>query len=77
MKDQKLSLLSSWSGVKRVVIDAARREGKGLSRWRPYEKDLNLQLARKLASQDPPELKIQAIMTRETDRFIPWRNERP
>ena len=73
-KDQKLSLAQQLGlGVKRVVIDAGHggKDKGAIGEGALYEKDLNLQLAKKLAQKIRQELKIQAIMTRETDRFIP------
>jgi N-acetylmuramoyl-L-alanine amidase len=73
-KDQKLSLAQQLGlGVKRVVIDAGHggKDKGAIGDGALYEKDLNLHLAKKLAQKIRQELKIQAIMTRETDRFIP------
>jgi N-acetylmuramoyl-L-alanine amidase len=74
MKDQKLSLAQQLClGVNRVVIDAGHggKDKGAIGDGTLYEKDLTLQLAKKLAHKIRQELKIQAIMTRETDRFIP------
>ena len=74
MKDQKLSLAQQLGlGVKRVVIDAGHggKDKGAIGDGTLYEKDLTLQLAKKLAHKIRQELKIQAIMTREGDRFIP------
>ena len=74
MKDQKLSLAQQLClGVNRVVIDAGHggKDKGAIGDGTLYEKDLTLQLAKKLAHKIRQELKIQAIMTREGDRFIP------
>ena len=73
-KDPKLSLAQQLGlGVKRVVIDAGHggKDKGAIGEGAVYEKDLNLQLAKKLAQRIRQELKLQAVMTRETDRFIP------
>jgi N-acetylmuramoyl-L-alanine amidase len=56
-----------------VVIDAGHggKDKGAIGDGTLYEKDLTLQLAKKLAHKIRQELKIQAIMTREGDRFIP------
>lgn len=74
VKDQKLSLAQQLGlGVQRVVIDAGHggKDKGAIGDGTLYEKDLNLLLAKKLAQKFRQELKIQAIMTREGDRFIP------
>ena len=74
MKDQKLSLAQQLClGVNRVVIDAGHggKDKGAIGDGTLYEKDLTLQLAKKLAHKIRQELKIQTIMTREGDRFIP------
>jgi N-acetylmuramoyl-L-alanine amidase len=74
VKDHKLSLAQQLGlGVQRVVIDAGHggKDKGAIGDGNLYEKDLNLLLAKKLAQKIRQELKIQAIMTREGDRFIP------
>ncbi len=73
-KDQKLSLAQQLClGVQRMVIDAGHggKDKGAIGDGTLYEKDLTLQLAKKLAHKIRRELKIQTIMSRESDRFIP------
>ncbi len=73
-KDQKLSLAQQLClGVQRVVVDAGHggKDKGAIGDGTLYEKDLTLQLAKKLAQKIHRELKIQTIMSREGDRFIP------
>ena len=73
-KDHKLSLAQQLGlGVQRVVIDAGHggKDKGAIGDGTIYEKDLNLLLAKKLAQKIRQDLKIQAIMTRDGDRFIP------
>lgn len=74
VKDQKLSLAQQLGlGVRRMVIDAGHggKDKGAIGDGALYEKDLTLQLAKKLAQKIRQELKIQTIMTRDNDRFIP------
>ena len=73
-KDHKLSLAQQLGlGVKRVVIDAGHggKDKGAIGEGALYEKDLNLQLAKKLALKIRQELGILADLTRGGDRFIP------
>ncbi|RPH87294.1 MAG: N-acetylmuramoyl-L-alanine amidase [Desulfobacteraceae bacterium] len=74
VKDHKLSLAQQLGlGVKRVVIDAGHggKDKGAIGEGGLYEKDLNLQLAKKLALKIRQELGILADLTRGGDRFIP------
>jgi N-acetylmuramoyl-L-alanine amidase len=73
-KDLKLSLAQQLGlGVKRVVIDAGHggKDKGAIGEGAVYEKDLNLVLARKLAQRLRQDLKVQTILTRDSDRFLP------
>jgi N-acetylmuramoyl-L-alanine amidase len=73
-KDLKLSLAQQLGlGVRRIVIDAGHGgKDKGASGEGPvHEKDLTLLLAKKLAQRLKQELKVEAILTRDSDRFLP------
>jgi N-acetylmuramoyl-L-alanine amidase len=73
-KDLKLSLAQQLGlGVKRVVIDAGHggKDKGAIGEGAVYEKDLNLLLAKKLAQRLRQDLKVQAVLTRDSDRFLP------
>ena len=73
-KDQKLSLAQQLGlGVKRVVIDPGHggKDKGAIGNGQVYEKDLTLALARKLAHKLRQEMKVETILTRDTDRFLP------
>ncbi|MBI5585608.1 MAG: N-acetylmuramoyl-L-alanine amidase [Deltaproteobacteria bacterium] len=73
-RDLKLSLAQQLGlGIKRVVIDAGHggKDKGAIGEGALYEKDLTLLLARKLAQRVRQELKVQTVLTRDSDRFLP------
>lgn len=73
-REKKLSLAQQLGlGVKRIIIDAGHggKDKGAIGRNGLYEKNLTLKLAKKLAQRIHQDLKIETLLTRGTDCFVP------
>jgi len=74
VRDKKLSLAQQLGlGVKRIVIDAGHggKDTGAIGQKNFYEKKLTLKLAKKLAKRIQKDLKLEVLLTRGMDYFIP------
>ncbi|MBI5604716.1 MAG: N-acetylmuramoyl-L-alanine amidase [Deltaproteobacteria bacterium] len=72
-RERKLSLAQQLGlGVKRVIIDAGHggKDKGATGKGGLYEKDLTLKIAKKFAQRIQQDLKLEALLTRETDHFV-------
>ena len=73
-REKKLSLAQQLGlGVKRIIIDAGHggKDKGAIAKNGLYEKNLTLKLAKKLAQRIQQDLKIETLLTRGTDCFVP------
>jgi N-acetylmuramoyl-L-alanine amidase len=73
-REKKLSLAQQLGlGVKRIIIDAGHggKDKGAIAKNGLYEKNLTLKLAKKLAQRIHQDLKIETLLTRGTDCFVP------
>jgi N-acetylmuramoyl-L-alanine amidase len=73
-REKKLSLAQQLGlGVKRIIIDAGHggKDKGAIGKNNTYEKTLTLKIAKKLSQKIQQELKLQTVLTRDSDHFIP------
>lgn len=73
-RDKKLSLAQQLGlGVKRIIIDPGHggRDKGAIGKGGFYEKHLTLKIAKKLAERIQQDLKLETVLTRDSDRYIP------
>lgn len=73
-REKKLSLAQQLGlGVKRIIIDPGHggKDKGAIGKNGLYEKDLTLKIAQKLSQRIKQDLNIEALLTRDSDRFIP------
>jgi N-acetylmuramoyl-L-alanine amidase len=73
-KEKKLSLAQQLGlGVKRIIIDAGHggKDTGAIGKKKLYEKKLTLKLAKKLSKKIQEGLKLETLLTRGVDCFIP------
>ena len=73
-REKKLSLAQQLGlGVKRVIIDPGHggKDKGAIGSGGLYEKDLVLKIAKKLSQRIQQDLKIETVLTRQSDHFIP------
>ncbi|MCG6533532.1 MAG: N-acetylmuramoyl-L-alanine amidase [Syntrophales bacterium LBB04] len=73
-REKKLSLAQQLGlGVKRIIIDAGHggKDTGAIGKKNFYEKKLTLKIAKKLARRIQHDLKIETLLTRGVDCFIP------
>ena len=73
-REKKLSLAQQLGlGVKRIIVDAGHggKDKGAIAKNGLYEKNLTLKIAKKLAQRIQQDLKIETLLTRGTDCFVP------
>jgi len=73
-REKKLSLAQQLGlGVKRIIIDPGHggKDTGAIGKNGLYEKNLTLKIAQKLFQRIKQDLNIEALLTRDSDRFIP------
>lgn len=73
-REKRLSLAQQLGlGVKRIIIDAGHggKDTGAIGKKNVYEKKLTLKIAKKLAQRVQQELKVETLLTRGEDYFIP------
>jgi N-acetylmuramoyl-L-alanine amidase len=73
-REKKLSLAQQLGlGVKRIIIDAGHggKDKGAIGKNNVFEKTLTLKIAKKLSQRIQQDLKLQTVLTRDSDHFIP------